>query len=89
MFERLGIFAALLTLAIAGCSAESMKAHHAEQINKVEKQLPEGCTFHDFGNYYNMNVVAVVCDGRPTTSTNYRWSSGKTQKNAVTVHIDR
>ena len=60
------IAAALLLVAfVAGCKPT------AEEMNRVQGALPEGCTIIDLGKYGEIDrLVMIRCAGYDTVSTN-------------------
>lgn len=67
---RAACVAVLLLLGACGPTENQKKA--------VQQSLPRGCSVLNLGQYGSINnLVVVICDGRPTTSTNYRENRGK------------
>lgn len=78
--RKLIAIAALLGLAACGPTPEERRA--------VQEQLPEGCTIHDLGEYGRYShLTAIICNGRPTTSLNFRRPQGKNSVPAAVFTI--
>ncbi len=42
----------------------------AEEVQKLEQALPDGCVAHDVGSYGRIdNLLVIECDGRTVTTT--------------------
>ena len=72
----------LAGVVLAGCeTAEIERA-------RVESGLPKGCRLHDVGRYKGIDVIAVTCDGRATSTNSMSWRSGKASHRAVVTWVN-
>jgi hypothetical protein len=74
----------IAVLALSGCLEEA----HRQELEIINRQLPDGCVAADVGSYGNISyVLVVVCKGRDTTSTSFSWTSGRTTRTAVAFQV--
>lgn len=68
-----------VVLAAAAVTILSACGPTDEQRARVRAALPPGCQIVDLGTYGNIeSMVALICDGRQTTSLNVEDGHGKT-----------
>lgn len=59
-----------------------------EQLQRIQRNLPEGCEFKDLGEYGKVDAVYMVyCPGRETVTLNQYDRHGKTSSNYLGIQI--
>ena len=75
---------AVTTVFLAGCGP----GPSAEEQARAKAALPSDCKIYNVGDYADVKLVVVRCDGRVTVSSDYSWRSGKTTHYAASFEID-